>query len=235
MADQYPKIRQNTDTDFLKTVAVISMVIDHVGKVFLPDNMVLAILGRIAFPLFAYCIVVGFLYTRNIKKYLIRLLAFGVISQPLYLLALHPDAFASLKDFLHLNIFFTLIAGLLILLALQNFKKWWWLILPVVAVELFVGLDYGFNGLIFFIIFYLTRNDSWISFLLILVWMWLELPGNFITIQGVGIDRQLFAVLALPFIYVHTTTHIKINKYVFYVIYPVHLFLIFVLRIAFDV
>jgi hypothetical protein len=235
MADRFPKIGQNTDTDFIKIVAVIGMVIDHASKVFLPDNAILAILGRIAFPLFAYCIVVGFLYTRSIKKYLIRLLVFGLISQPIYLLALHPGAVGFPYNFLTPNILFTLAAGLLILLAIEDLKHRWWLILLVVAVEVFIGLDYGFNGLILFVIFYLTRNKSWLSFLLVLVWMCLELPGDFITFQGFGIGKQFFAILALPFIYLHTNTHLKLNKYIFYAIYPAHLLLIIVFRNVFAV
>ncbi|MDR1292762.1 MAG: conjugal transfer protein TraX [Clostridiales Family XIII bacterium] len=230
--NQSPKIRQNTDTDFLKIVAVISMVLDHVGKVFFPDNVVLSIVGRIAFPLFAYCIVVGFLYTRNIKRYLMRLLVFGVISQLIYPWALRSNSISFPNNLLNLNIFFTLIAGLLILLAIQDLKKRWWLILPVVAVELFIGLDYGVNGLALFVIFYLTRNKRWLSFVLVLAWMCLELPGDFIMLQDFGIDKQFFAILALPFIYVHTNTHLKLNKYIFYAIYPVHLLLIFVFRIV---
>lgn len=84
------KIRQNLDTNFLKIVAIISMFIDHAGEVFFPDSMIIAIIGRIAFPLFAYCIVVGCLYTHDMKKYILRLAIFAVVSQPIYNMAFHP-------------------------------------------------------------------------------------------------------------------------------------------------
>lgn len=52
--DNTVKIKQNLDTNFIKLVAVISMFIDHFSKEFFPDNVFFAMIGRIAFPLFAY-------------------------------------------------------------------------------------------------------------------------------------------------------------------------------------
>ena len=82
-----PKISSNLDTNFLKIIAIITMLIDHIGYVFFPDRIELRIIGRISFPLFAYCIAVGFLYTSNIKKYILRLAAFSILSQPFYVLS----------------------------------------------------------------------------------------------------------------------------------------------------
>ena len=75
-----PKLMTNLDTDFLKLIAIISMTIDHVGGVFFPEYPVFRYIGRLAFPIFAYCLTVGLLYTHDIKKYLARLALFAVIS-----------------------------------------------------------------------------------------------------------------------------------------------------------
>lgn len=76
------KLKTNLDTNLLKLVAVTSMVIDHVGHVFFPQYPVFRWIGRMAFPLFCYCLTVGMLYTHDIKKYLGRLAVFSIISQP---------------------------------------------------------------------------------------------------------------------------------------------------------
>ena len=58
-----PLLNTNLDTNFLKLVAIISMFIDHVGAAFFPEYPVFRWLGRLAFPIFCYCMTVGMLYT----------------------------------------------------------------------------------------------------------------------------------------------------------------------------
>ena len=65
-----PKLRTNLDTDFLKLIAVLSMTVDHVGAVFFPEYPVFRWIGRMAFPLFCYCMTVGLLYTHDIRRIL---------------------------------------------------------------------------------------------------------------------------------------------------------------------
>lgn len=231
-----PKIAQNLDTNFLKLVAIISMTIDHASKIFFPDNMIMAILGRIAFPLFAYCLVVGCLYTRSIPKYLLRLGLFALISQPFYAMYFHPNWADFWKEFLSMNIFFTLFAGVLVVAALMDIKKRWWMLPIALAMELFIGLDYGLYAMILMAIFYLCRKRSWLSALLAVAWMvYAGGLGDFLYIGPLGLDRQFFALLALPLIYIHTHVQPKISKYFFYVFYPAHLLVLFLLRMALGV
>ena len=83
-AENKPVSRLNMDTGLLKLIAMISMLIDHVGAVVLPDVGILRWIGRLAMPIFAYCLMVGLEHTRSVKKYLLRLLIVAVISQPLF-------------------------------------------------------------------------------------------------------------------------------------------------------
>ena len=68
-----PKLSTNLDTNFIKLIAILSMTTDHVGAVFFPQYPVFRWIGWMAFPLFCYCLIVGMLYTRDIKRYLARL------------------------------------------------------------------------------------------------------------------------------------------------------------------
>ena len=65
----------------LKLFAASFMVIDHIGVLFFPENMMFRIIGRLSFPIFAFLIVEGFIYTRDIKKYILRVVTFGIISE----------------------------------------------------------------------------------------------------------------------------------------------------------
>lgn len=108
----------NLDTTFLKVVAVISMLLDHVGGTFFPEYPVFRWIGRLAFPIFCYCMTVGMLYTRDIKRYLGRIAVFAVISQPFWILAFNPhDFWGNLTNW---NIFFTLFISLLAVWVLRR-------------------------------------------------------------------------------------------------------------------
>lgn len=98
-------IAGNTSTGWLKIIALVFMFIDHSGKMLFPYVPEMRILGRIAFPLYAWCMVVGFHYTRSVPKYLLRMLLIGLASQPLYVLALN-------HTWLQPNIFLTLLLAL---------------------------------------------------------------------------------------------------------------------------
>ena len=65
----------NTATGALKLIALCFMMIDHMGKMLFPQVPEMRILGRIAFPLYAWCMVVGFHYTRNPWRYSARVLS----------------------------------------------------------------------------------------------------------------------------------------------------------------
>ena len=106
------RLKTNLDTDFLKLIAIVSMLIDHIGGAFFPEVGIFRWIGRLAFPIFCYCLTVGLLYTRSVKKYLLRLGIFALVSQPFYILAFHPvGQFA--ENLTNWNIFFTLFLSLL--------------------------------------------------------------------------------------------------------------------------
>lgn len=229
-AVETPKMQGNLDTNFLKLIAVATMAIDHAGAIFFPDIGVIRIIGRLAFPLFAYCLVIGCLYTRDIGKYVLRLGLFALISQPFYVLAHHPfDLMQNFwNNFFVLNIFFTLLVGVITIWGLK--EKNWLLFALGILTACFVNIDYGINGICLMVIFYLCRKKRWLSALLAAVWL---IPSLFFgmpdtTLFGLRFNRQGLSALALPLIFVRTSFHPKINKWFFYLFYPGH-FLVFYL------
>jgi hypothetical protein len=97
---------------------------------------------------------VGLLYTHDIKKYLIRLGLFALISQPCYILAFHSYDF--LAQFTNWNIFFTLFLSLLAVYGWKE-RKWWLFVLALLVVSLW-KFDYSSTGIILMLVFYLCRN-----------------------------------------------------------------------------
>ena len=103
---------QILDGTSLKIIAMISMVFDHVGDMFFPDAMWLRMIGRLAMPIFSFCIAEGFAHTKDKKKYLYRLGVFALISEIPFDLA-----FEGKVGFSHQNImlsFFLAVAALML-------------------------------------------------------------------------------------------------------------------------
>ena len=97
------------NTFTLKMIAIVSMLIDHVGYIFFPEVMLFRIIGRISFPIFAYVLAEGVYYTKDITKYMLRLGTFALLSEIPYDLAI----MGSVLEFSHQNVFFTLFFGVL--------------------------------------------------------------------------------------------------------------------------
>lgn len=228
-----PKLKTNLDTNFLKLIAIISMTVDHVGSVFFPQYPAFRWVGRMAFPLFCYCMTVGMLYTRDIRKYALRLGAFALISQPFWILAFNADDIPG--NLLNLNIFFTLLVSLLAAWGFQA-RKWWLFIAGVVLLNA-VNFDYAMTGLILMLIFYLCRNKPLLGAVLYtlsyLPALWGGSPEDPLALRigGLAIGFEIFALLALPFIEIHTHVEPKIPKWFFYLYYPAHLLAIYLLQL----
>src|SRR5258706_7044420 len=103
----------------IKIIAIITMIIDHVGEFFFPQFFLLRVVGRLSFPLFAWLIANGAHHTKNINVYLKRLFIFAVISQiPLSVANFQLD-----PRLWYLNVLFTLFLGLFALEFIRKTEK----------------------------------------------------------------------------------------------------------------
>jgi hypothetical protein len=97
-----------------KIIAAVFMVIDHVGYMLFPQHIIFRILGRIAYPIFAFMIAEGAKYTKNKAKYLLTLATFALVCQLFYYFALND---------LYMCILVTFTLSICVIYALQFFKK----------------------------------------------------------------------------------------------------------------
>lgn len=219
------------NTTNLKIIACLAMLADHMGAVFFPECLYLTIIGRIAFPIFAFLIAEGYFYTHNVKKYLIRLFAFALISEIPYNYAFHGEMIASPG----LNVFFTLFLGLLAIYLYDHFKKQNIVlgVVPVVIIGViayFINTDYGMIGVFMIFAFYIFRNDFYKKALSYIV-----LTGAILVMYSAyeGISVQLYSILALILIYFYNGKKGFNIKYLFYIFYPGHLLILGLLRYVF--
>ena len=161
----------------LKMIAIITMLIDHIGAVILsmypPAQKVLFTLlgreysvylifrdiGRVAFPIFCFLLLEGFRHTRSRFRYGRNLLLFALISEIPWNLM-----FTNTLHYERQNVFFTLFLGYLAFCAIEYFKDKRLIqllcILGLLVVSIFLKADYGWRGYIFLLIMYYMRNDK---------------------------------------------------------------------------
>lgn len=223
----------------LKIIAIVTMLIDHIGAVLIENgilggpfsfdwdiiqasaglrlwwnvDMVLRAIGRIAFPIFAYLLVEGFLHTRDVKKYGLRLLAFGLLSEVPFDLAIYHVPFY--RDYQ--NVYFTLFLGLAAMIGVQKYEKerMVWkqalVLLLCCGASVVLRTDYGAFGVIFIVLLYMTRQN----------------PRAQTIFGALALIWEMTAVLAFIPIRMYNGTRGRWNlKYLFYAFYPVHLLIL---------
>lgn len=213
----------------LKLIACITMLIDHIGAScieagygtaancpagLLKLDLTLRLIGRLAFPIFCFLLVEGFLHTHDVKKYIQRLLLFGVVSEIPFDRAFFRTPFA----WQHQNVYWTLALGVIAMAAMQRFQdaagRLTWqggaaAVVCALAAEL-AATDYGAIGVALIAALYLTRNSR--------------------TQQSIlGAGMMLFELTA-PLAFVLTWFYNgqrgrcpQWAKWAFYLFYPVHL------------
>ena len=199
------------------------MVIDHVGLLFFPETVVLNMIGRISFPLFAFLIALGSTKTKNINAYMRRLLLFGVIAQLPYSYA----SYLAGSDYWNLNILFTLAAGLWLISLIQK-KQYEYAVLGFIGLTLlsaFVSYDYESYGLLVILASYLFITHR--------VWGVLALLattiGYYLLTGALGLDVtvQLFAIAGIiPILFYNGTSGPQTHRLLLYFFYPLHLVLL---------
>ena len=231
----------NTATGWLKVIALVFMFIDHAGKMLFPNVPEMRILGRIAFPLYAWCMVVGFHYTKNVPKYLLRILLTGLLSQPLYMIALN-------HTWNQPNIFLTLFLGLCALWGIRE-KKWFshiWAPAAALALATVLKVDYGWKGVLLIILLYAVR-DSRPGIAAVMVSYFLFWGSAYTVTQSLFghklnlgalpdflsaplssfLRLETYALLGLPLILIPFRKDLKMPRWVGYALYPAHLLLLY--------
>ena len=202
----------------LKIIAIITMFLDHYYRIIGGPEW-LSILGRLAFPIFAFSISEGYSHTKNVNKYLMRLLNFAIIIQL-------PN-FLGLQEY-PLNIFFTLALGLFCLEILDNNKinivVRYIVVLYLCFLAEKTGLDYGAYGVILIILFNKLRNNKLYIFIAFLALNLVILKiGNLSEIQ-------IYSMLSLIPIFLYNGKKGYGMKYLFYLFYPLHFIFLYFLN-----
>lgn len=246
----------------LKLLALFCMLCDHFAKVILARGVlvpalgwemdlllqtILLVLGRISFPIFAWFTAEGCQKTKNPKKYLLRLLAFAVISEIPFQLCFYGGSLANLQLGCH-NVIFTMFLGALGIFLGQRLQekslpKWFALGMPALLViwwGYYFQTDYNAWGVGLIVLLYYFKDQRqkllfltcWAT-VFMLIWhgwngetlVWLSGTNNYmLLLEWIG------CLFAVGFLLCYNGERGKGCKWLFYVFYPLHLFLLYLLR-----
>lgn len=216
------------DGNTLKIIAAISMFIDHMGYILFPEIEIFRIIGRLAFPIFAFMISEGCMHTKNKPRYLLTISTLAILCQIVYYL---------FDKSLDMCILVTFSLSILMIYALQNFKSvissksssgrscvlsgcvFLLAVIFVYQINQWLVIDYGFLGCMAPAAASLFGDNSTdiykriLAFSMVLLVIAMTFGGN-----------QFYSLLAIPLLLFYSGERGKWRmKYFFYIFYPVHL------------
>ena len=220
------------DGTMLKIIAMVSMVFDHVGDMFFPDTDWMRMVGRIAMPIFAFCITEGYIHTRNKNKYLMRMGIFALVSEVPFDLAFDGKVGLS-----HQNImlsFFLAILALMLFDLIRGSKdeikgrySAWRTMLGVLAViamavlAFLVKADYTMFAVASVFLFYAFKDTNHFV---------RPIPGVAFLALTRTVGYYCTTGLSIIPLLLYNGKKGKGLKWLFYAFYPGHLLLLYVLK-----
>lgn len=226
----------------LHILAMIFMLMDHLWATLIPGQNWLTCVGRLAFPMFAFMIVEGYFHTRNVKRYLLRLLVFALLSEIPFDLMYGGTVFYPF----HQNVLWTFLLGLLGICWMERARKKSRLRFALTAAAAIllgycVGtlgmVDYYGVGVLTVFVFYLFHGRAWWCLLgqaAALYWLNVELlRGQIYSFTVLGTEWQLceqgLALLALLPIWLYRGrqgSRSPAFRWICYAFYPVHMLIL---------
>ena len=233
----------------LKLIACATMLLDHIGVVLVTkcfENAVgankdillelykmLRMVGRLTFPIYCFLLAEGSFYTRNSKRYGMRLLIVALLSEIPYDLAIFGTV-----NWQKQSVMVTLLLGFLMLEAMKKYPKIpekVLVMLPFLLLADFLNADYEIKGILTIALFALTRDLPY-KFLLQFFGLWFIFsPGHLMALNWLrkfSVTMQELAVFSLVPIALYDgrkITKSRALQWAFYLFYPVHLLLLYLL------
>lgn len=240
-------IISDVPTGWLKVIALVFMFVDHAGKMLFHNMPEMRMLGRIAFPMYAWCLVVGFHHTRSVPKYLARIALVGLASQPLYMLALN-------HTWQEPNVLLTLLIALCALWGIEAKRFGSQVLAPIAAMlgAVLLNADYGWRGVLLVLLLYAAQNSrgAIAAVMVAMCLYWGTLTSNIqgifggafqwmLTVPGLQaiapsiLRLQFMAVLAVPLMLlpIPRKHDLKLPQWIGYAIYPAHLLVLYGLEL----
>jgi len=234
--------KKGLTSNAVKVIAIIAMTIDHAATIFFPRYSVdlpvlgMHIIGRLTAPIMMFFIVEGYYHTRNLKKYLLRLFVFAIISHFAYAIAFGKNFIPFRKTvFDETSVIWTLGLGLLALAVYKTDKLKSWqkniINIPVIFAAFFA--DWSSPGALAILYMGRYKNNFKKQMLCLVICVAMYSIGYFLFVDKVYGLLQMLVVLAIPVLaqYNGQRGTWKGMKWFFYIYYVAHLVILGLIRI----
>ena len=232
------KIGYSLSGNALKIIATITMLIDHIGVILLPQITLFRVIGRISFPIFAFMIAEGCAHTKNKLRYFLSVFLLGIGCQLVLYIAKGPEK---------LNVLISFSISMLGIYALQYMKNkvfcdkihltkkcfsvlvFVFAIIGIYYLNKFLRIDYGFFGCMLPLSVSIFRAPATNRFVFLK-----RLDNKFLHLTLLGIclvfmalkyrGVQIYALFSILLLLFYSGERGKFKmKYFFYLFYPIHL------------
>ena len=232
------------NSNHLKLIAIIAMTIDHIADLIypgMPNNIIsniLHIIGRLTAPIMFFFICEGFYYTKNLKKYILRLFLFARISHFAYCFAfgINYIPFSSGNIFNQTSIMWSLAWSVVALYIIYktNLKEWQkWILIILINIITFSS-DWSCIAVMSILSMYSNRGNLKKQIISMSFWILIYAIISYLFVSKIYGLITLGVLLVYPLLNVYNGKKGKLNwmKWFFYIYYPLHLIVIGILRIT---
>lgn len=232
------------NANHLKLIAIVAMTIDHMTWTFMPgfDQRPLAVIlhciGRLTAPIMFYFIAEGYYHTKDIKKYIFRLFIFSVISHFAYAICF-GGTFIPFQNgfFSQTSVIWSLMWGLIALAAVKSDNKklnpLFKFIIVGVCCLIAAPADWSIAAPLAIVLIGINKGNFQRQMLGLVLPVALYSYGYATSFNMTYGLVQMAVVLSIPFLYLYNGQKGKIKslKWVFYIYYPLHMFILGFVRI----
>lgn len=234
-------MKQSLNANQIKLIAILAMTVDHLTWTLCPGYdtrwfvLLAHVLGRLTAPIMWFFIAEGYHHTRNVKKYALRLFSLAFVSHFAYNfcfgISLIPTSF-----FNQTGVVWSLAWGLVLLWMFDNSKWTQWQKILAIAFVCLITFPSDWSCVAAMAVLFLgcNRGNFPIQMGWMMLWTLVYAAVYFFFIDKIYAIVQLFTCLSIPLLrcYNGQRGHWKSMGRVFYAYYPLHLFLLGLLRIA---
>lgn len=231
------------NSNHLKLIAIVAMTIDHAADIIYPSfqtrpfAIVMHIVGRLTAPIMWFFIAEGFFYTKNFKKYLMRMFAFAIISHFAYCFAfgINYIPFQEGDIFNQTSVMWPLAWSLVALYLLEktNVPQWLKMVLLLMINIITFPSDWSCIAVMAIVAIYSNRGQLKKQINNMMLWVVIYAVISFFFVDKVYGMIQLFVILVYPILKHYNGEKGKASwmKWFFYIYYPAHLIIVGVLRL----
>lgn len=233
-------LRKKLTSFDLKIIAILAMTINHIGFIFkdiynpLWWQIIYLTIGKITFPIMAYLLNLGFQKTKSKTQYIIRLGIYALISIIPYHYTIGTNTDATIYPLN--NILFTLMIGLLLITILDKLKpsKMMQVLFLIIASSITFNSDWNIIGVLIIYFFY---KDSKVESKTLIIIAATTSIINFVATLDITSFTYLGIILSIPILKNTNNERGYSNnliKHGFYIYYPLHLSILYILHLLIN-